>query len=250
MRKTLIIGHRGAGGEAPENTLAAIERGIAIGVDRIEIDVRQTSDKKVVVVHDSSLRRINGNAKRIKNMTYAELLKVDFGEHFSAEFKGQHLPLLEEVLEKTKGKNTLLIEIKNRREYHRGLERRTWDIVKSYQAENDCIFQSFDDNSLFALRDMKISSPIHKLFATFVPIRPYYAGSNLHYKKFKRYDFVEEVGLKQGYVNRKVIQKIHQMGKKVNVWTVNKPYKMIRLSNAGVDGIITDLPSLAIKTLR
>ncbi len=250
MGKTLIIGHRGAGGEAPENTLAAIERGVAIGVDRIEIDVRQTADKKVVVVHDSSLRRINGNAKRIKNMTYAELLKVDFGAHFSDGFKGQHLPLLEEVLEKTKGKNTLLIEIKNRREYHRGLEQRTWDIVKSAQAENDCIFQSFDDNSLFALRDMKIGSPIHKLFATFVPIRPYYAGSNLHYKKFKRYDFVEEVGLKQGYVNRKVVQKIHQMGKKVNVWTVNKPNKMIRLSNAGVDGIITDFPSLAIKTLR
>lgn len=250
MAKTLIIGHRGAGGEAPENTLAAIKTGIAIGVDRIEIDVRLTADKKVVVVHDRTLRRINGDATRIKNMTYSELLKVDFGAHYSSNFQGEHLPLLEEVIELTRKKNTLLIEIKNRREYHPGLEQRTWEIVKSLQAENDCIFQSFDDNSLFTLRDMQISSPIHKLFSTFVPIKPYYAGSNLHYKKFKRYDFVEEVGLKQGYVNRKVVNKIHQMGKKVNVWTVNKPNKMIRLSNAGVDGIITDFPSLAIKTLR
>lgn len=250
MGKTLIIGHRGAGGEAPENTLAGIKRGIKIGVDRIEIDVRLTADKKVVVVHDSSLRRINGDATRIKNMTYAELKKVDFGAHYSSEFHNEHLPLLEEVIDLIKGNNTLLIEIKNRREYHSGLERRAWDVVKSYQAQNDCIFQSFDDNSLFTLRDMNISSPIHKLFATFVPIKPYYAGSNLHYKKFKRYDFVNEVGLKQGYVNRKVVSKIHQMGKKVNVWTVNKPNKMIRLSNMGVDGIITDFPTLAIKTLR
>ena len=241
MGKTIIIGHRGAGGEAPENTLAAIKRGIDVGVDRIEIDVRLTADKKVVVIHDRSLRRINGSIRRIKNLTYNQLKEVDFGSHFSSHFSNERIPLLEEVIETTKGKSTLLIELKNRRNYPPDLEMLSW---------NDCIFQSFDDNSLFDLRDMKISSPIHKLFSTFVPIKPYYAGSNLHYKKFKRYDFVDEVGLKQGYVNRKVVNKIHQMGKKVNVWTVNDPDKMRTLNAIGVDGIITDYPTIALQTLR
>lgn len=250
MGKTIIIGHRGAGGEAPENTLAAIKRGIDVGVDRIEIDVRLTADKKVVVIHDRSLRRINGSIRRIKNLTYNQLKEVDFGSHFSSHFSNERIPLLEEVIDTTKGKSTLLIELKNRRNYHPDLEMLSWNIVKEMNAENDCIFQSFDDNSLFDLRDMKISSPIHKLFSTFVPIKPYYAGSNLHYKKFKRYDFVDEVGLKQGYVNRKVVNKIHQMGKKVNVWTVNNPDKMRTLNAIGVDGIITDYPTIALQTLR
>jgi glycerophosphoryl diester phosphodiesterase len=65
MGKQLLIGHRFARGEAPENTLAAINSGIEVGADRIEVDVRLTADKKVVVIHDCSFRRINGSIQRI-----------------------------------------------------------------------------------------------------------------------------------------------------------------------------------------
>lgn len=250
MNKTIIIGHRGAAGEAAENTLAAVQKAIDAGVHRVEIDVRLTADKKVVVAHDRSLRRISGSVRHIKRLSYQQLLEVDFAYHYERKATNEKIPLLEQVIELTKGKTQLLIEIKNKRNYHPGIEWATHQIVKDMGAEDHCIYQSFDDNSLFDLRDMKVNCPIHKLFATFVPIKPYYVGSNLHYKQFKRYNFVSEVGIKQGYVNSKVVNKIHQMGKKVNVWTVNKPNKIIKLASLGVDGIITDYPTKTIELLK
>ena len=80
MKKSLIVtGHRGAAGLAPENTLASIQLALDLGVDRIEIDVQQTKDNVIIVLHDRTLRRTTDGFGFVKNIEYQDLLKLSAG---------------------------------------------------------------------------------------------------------------------------------------------------------------------------
>ena len=98
------IAHRGASGSAPENTVAAFERAIRIGVDAIEIDVHGTSDGRVVVIHDATLDRTTDRRGLVRQQTLDQIRNADAGTWFGREFKGAQIPLLEEAIEAyTKG---------------------------------------------------------------------------------------------------------------------------------------------------
>jgi glycerophosphoryl diester phosphodiesterase len=108
----LIIGHRGAAGLAPENTLASIEKALSLGVDRIEIDIHQTKDNVLVVIHDETLERTTNGKGKIKDLTYREILKYSAGAKFSPACENEKVPTLAEVLDLIDGKSQLLIELK------------------------------------------------------------------------------------------------------------------------------------------
>ena len=99
MRKPWVIAHRGASGHAPENTLAAFERAIALGARFIETDLRLTRDSRFVAIHDSTLERTTNGKGNVRDLTLAEIRKLDAGMWFDREFMGQQVPTLEEVLE-------------------------------------------------------------------------------------------------------------------------------------------------------
>lgn len=108
MKKTIIYGHRGASKYAPENTFASYSKAVEMGADGIEIDVHKSKDGYLVVCHDEKVDRTTNGKGFIKDLTLKEINSLDAGSWFSKEYQGQHIPILEEVLEFVKKKNILL----------------------------------------------------------------------------------------------------------------------------------------------
>ena len=102
----LVIAHRGAAGAAPENTLASVERAIIDGADLIEIDVQETADGEVVVIHDSDLMKIGGVNLAIWDATYQQLQDIGVGSWFAPEFGDERVPSLQQVLELLQGESS------------------------------------------------------------------------------------------------------------------------------------------------
>src|ERR1700723_4351987 len=98
MRAPWIIAHRGASGHAPENTMAAFERAVALGAPFIETDLHLTRDARFVAIHDKTLERTTNGRGNVHDFTLAELRQLDAGMWFDREFMGQRIPTLEEVL--------------------------------------------------------------------------------------------------------------------------------------------------------
>jgi glycerophosphoryl diester phosphodiesterase len=241
--KPLIIAHRGASGLAPENTLSAFSKALEIGVDRIEMDLRQTLDGEVVVLHDKTIMRTTNGWGGVRKLSLRRLKRYSAGSWFHPDYSNEKVPTFKEVLELVQGKTKLLLEIKDGSPYHPNIEKNIIDLVNQYDAHDWCIVQSFDDRVLKKFRELPdLHSDVHKLFASFIPVAPFYGGSKFSYKRLARYQFAQEVNINYRYVNPRVVRKVHQMGKKVNVWTVNESHNLKKYIDMGVDGIITDFP--------
>jgi len=100
----LVIGHRGASSEAPENTLKAFERAIELNADFIEFDLQKTLNHEIIISHDSDLLRLAGKMKSLRDMSLEEIKRIDIGE-------GERIPTLHELLAITKEKIKLQLEI-------------------------------------------------------------------------------------------------------------------------------------------
>lgn len=238
----LIYGHRGASASAPENTLSAFRLAIQQAADGIEFDVKVTRDGKVIVLHDQTLQRTTDGAGNFKQYSFSELRKLDAGGKFSAEFAGEKIPLLEEVLEETSGKLGINIELTNYSSPKDDLIEQVSSVIKRFGRINDVMFSSFRWGNLKKARELcpdipcgllalpgiagwLSRSPLNKSIP-FEALHPYYRD-----------------------VTRRNVDKNHESGKKVNVWTVNDPAEIRQLTDFGVDMIMTDDPALARKTL-
>jgi glycerophosphoryl diester phosphodiesterase len=93
-----VIGHRGAAGHAPENTLASFAKAAALGVRWVEFDVRLTGDGALVVFHDDTLERTTDGSGRVTDSTWAQINKLDAGAWFGRAFAGERVPALEDAL--------------------------------------------------------------------------------------------------------------------------------------------------------
>src|SRR5690606_22495883 len=148
MRKPLIItGHRGAGGLAPENTLASIQLALDLGVDRIEIDVQQTNDNVIIVLHDRTLRRTTDGFGFVKNLDYADLLKYSAGIKFNKVYAEEKIPTLEQVIDLINGRVELVIETKYSYLYYHNIERHILNVIKNKNAFDCCKIISFNDSA-------------------------------------------------------------------------------------------------------
>ncbi len=242
-KKPLIIAHRGASGLAPENTLTAFAKAIEIGVDRIEMDLRQTIDGEVIVLHDKTIVRTTNGWGSARKLSLNKIRRYSAGSWFHYDFSSERIPTFREVLELVDGRTTLLLEIKDGSPYHHGIEKNVIDIINEYNAHEWCIVQSFNDKVLKNFRALpNLNSDIQKLFEIVIPVAPFYGGSKFTYKSIRRYDFAQEVNINFKSVTPLVVRKIHKMGKKINVWTVNDRYDLQYFIEMGVDGIITDFP--------
>ena len=105
MGKVLRIGHRGAAGHAPENTLASVEKAISLGADLVEVDVQRTSDGHLVIIHDKRVDRTTNGAGLVAGMSLCALWELDAGA-------GQRIPTVEELLRTAEGQVGLILELK------------------------------------------------------------------------------------------------------------------------------------------
>ncbi|RLD89378.1 MAG: glycerophosphodiester phosphodiesterase [Bacteroidetes bacterium] len=241
-----ITGHRGAGNLAPENTLSAIKEGLKYNVDRIEVDVHQTEDGKVVIMHDKTIDRTTNGKGKIKDFTYKELLKFDAGSWFSDKFKGEKIPLLEEAMKLIDGKAKFVIELKDGDEYYPDIVEHVIDIIKKYNATDWCIIHSFKTGILEQVHQLDPEIELHKLFIGKLSLLPVYvsAGFAPEYYSFEKHPYITEYSINYLFANKSIINAIHKRGKKVNVWTIDNFEKFQKLKNLGIDGFITNSPNI------
>ncbi len=248
MRKPLIItGHRGAGGLAPENTLASIQLALDLGVDRIEIDVQQTNDNVIIVLHDRTLKRTTNGFGFIKSMNYADLLKYSAGIKFNKVYAEEKIPTLEQVIDLINGKVELLIETKYSYLYYPNIERHILNVIKNKNAFGWCKIISFNDRALFRIHKLNKEVRVGKLFVGKSVNLPLSYDTTINFKPLDRYHFVDEIIVQHKYASKAFIDKVHQFGKELHVWTVNDSETIEKLIERGVDGIISDYPNLLLK---
>ncbi len=136
----LCIAHRGASSYAPENTFAAFDYALELGVRHVELDVHFSRDGHLVVIHDDTLDRTTDGTGRVADRTLAELRSLDAGAWFGAEYGGERIRTLAEVFERYKGRLHFHVEIKARAE---GLASRTADMVRAHGLGSDVTITSF-----------------------------------------------------------------------------------------------------------
>lgn len=235
LKKTMIAAHRGYSAEAPENTIPAFEAAIDNLADYVELDVQETKDGRVVVLHDSNLKRVAGIKNNIWTVNYEEIENVDVGIWFSDEFKDTHIPTLEEVMEMAKGRLKLNIEIKLTG-HEKNLEQSVVDIINEYDMKDDCVVTSFQAK---ALKKVKNSDPEIK------------TGYILHvaYGDFSGVTYADALSINYSFATEQLIDDAHNAGKDVYVWTVNNAEAINDMIENGADMIITDDPVLAREIL-
>lgn len=233
--KIEVTAHRGSSKTAPENTMAAIAAAVEEMADRVEIDVQETSDGQVVLFHDNTLKRITGGNRKIADMSYEELQAIDAGSWFSKDYKGESIPLLEQVMEYTKGKIDLNIEIKNRGN-DSYLPEKVLEMVKAYEMEEQCVITS---TNLNYLQRIKTTEP---------EIKTGYILSAA-YGNYYSDESVDFISIRSSFVTESLMEKCHEAGRAVHAWTVNSKGELERLRMLGVDNIITDYPVLAREIL-
>ncbi len=230
----VIAAHRGAAGKAPENTLAAVRQAIADGAAWIEIDVQETRDGAVVVVHDSDFMKLADVELKVWDGTLEQIRAIDVGSWFSPEFVGEQVPTLREVLEEARDKALVLIELKHYG-HARKLEQRVVDIVEAADMVSQVSIMSLEFESIEKVRALRPDWTIGLVSATAIG----------HLSEFDA-DFL---AVNLGMADASFLRAAHQTGKQVFVWTVNDPVSVSRVVSLGVDGVITDEPEMARRVL-
>jgi len=323
MKLPLIIGHRGAKGIAPENSLSGFKKAVELGIDGVELDVHFTKDGKLIVIHDMDLERLTGLKIPVKQLTFKELKKYDISKFFIKnqkkiveklpeekkyflelrtikansfylnifeqltrkkisfylhqdgkrfdvvkklffsrndgkkicfkqlkikkrdildlekgkvrKYHNEQVPLLRDVLKILKGKLSVNIEIKGGEKIYPGIVDRLVKETESF-GYNNILFSSFDRDTVILLKERYPELKANGLYAKWINPKRYING-------------LEGLNPHASLCKQKLISCLHQLGKTVYVWTVDRDIDMIRFILYGVDGIITNYPQI-LKKIR
>ena len=229
-----IIAHRGAAGIRPENTLASVEQALEDGADWVEIDVQETADGQIVVVHDSDFMKLAGVDLKVWNATMEDLAEIDIGGWFDPVYADQRTPLLREVLERARDRAKVLIELKYYG-HNENLEHRVIEIVEDLGMQDQVATMSLKYPLVQKMLELRPDWPSGVLAATAVGDLSGLDG-----------DFV---AVSAGRASPWLARSLENRGKALFVWTVNDPLEMSKMISMGADGLITDEPALARKVV-
>ena len=224
-----VMAHRGLSADAPENTLYAFSDAISVGADFIELDVQQTRDGVLVVMHDSNLKRTTGVNKDIWDVDYADIQNLDAGSWFDPAYANARIPTLEETLQFVDKRAKLNIEIKPTKHGTDTLEQDVAELITQYQYTDACYVTSFSYGSLKKVKEVNPE------------IRTGYLMS-VAYGQFYSLKYADAFSLNKVFVTSQVVNAAHQQGKQIFAWTVNSMSEVRSLCNLHVDSIITDDP--------
>jgi glycerophosphoryl diester phosphodiesterase len=223
-----IMGHRGAPGLEPENTLRSFKRALELGAAAVELDVHLTRDGRLAVIHDATLGRTTNGRGRVRDFTLAELQKLDAG-------RGEPVPSLEEALELTRGRALLLVELKEP-EAAATLVR----FFRDHQAFGDAMAISFWHP---ALKAMKEAEPrlVTGVLLVGCPADP--AG-------LARAARADAMVLQYAYVTPDLVAAAHQNGLKVYIWNIDDVERLPPYLAMNPDLIGSNRPEVLIEYLR
>ena len=240
LSQPVIFAHRGASAHAPENTLAAFELAVAQGADAIELDAKLSADGQVVVIHDASVDRTTGSHGRVRQLLFSQLEALDAGSFFSEKYRGEKIPALEEVFEAV-GKRTFInVELTNYSTRRDELVETVCRLVKKFGLQKSVMFSSFLASNLSKARAYLPEVPRGLLvFHGFLG-----AWARSFGFAFGKYDALHP---HLTDVTPQQVQRVHRLGRRIHVWTVDAAEDMRRLFRWGVDAIFTDDPQLAMQ---
>ena len=243
-KRPLIVAHRGSSAAAPENTLAAFQRAVEDGADAVELDVRMTLDGKVVVFHDSQLRRTTNGRGKVEQHALADLRRLSAGAWFDTTFSAERIPTLDEVLELLPRRVGVNIEIKSdlRSRRSSGIVERCCSIIRHHRAEPSVLASSFYHPFIHALRRQLPSVATGLLFHPLKRVGKSAVASTLRAP-------AEYAIFGGGTLRKTVIRRAHERGLHVGEFTVNTPRRFARSLRFGVDIVFTDNPA-ALLALR
>ncbi len=246
--RPLVFAHRGGSTLAPENTLAAFDRGIALGADGLELDVRLSRDGVVVVHHDRTLERTTNLRGRVRDRTANELRHADAGYWFGGDGKwpfrgcGYGVPTLHDVLSRYRDAR-IIIEMKD---HDAALVDAAVEVVRSAEAADRVCLGSF---ALAPLRKVRKAAPHIATSASREEVRwalyASWVGLFPRRTAYRGFQVPEAAGMTR-VVSPRFVNAAHRRGLRVQVWTVDCEEAAIRLLDWGVDGLITDRPDLVV----
>jgi glycerophosphoryl diester phosphodiesterase len=223
-----IMGHRGAPADKPENTLGSFARALAVGVAAVELDVQLTKDGRLAVIHDETLDRTTNGRGPVRDLTLAELKKLDAGQ-------GEPVPSLEEVFDLVQGKADLVVELKQPEAAGALLnffqERRAFDFATVI---------SFWHPALKALKqaEPRLNTGVLMVGCPVDPVglaRAAGAGALI---------------LQYAYVTPELVAAAHNHGLLVYVWNIDDTKTLIPYLAMNLDGIGSNRPGVLIEYLK
>lgn len=245
-RQPLVIAHRGASAEAPENTRAAVRRAVDLGADAIEIDVQRTRDGALIVMHDTTLERTTdarrvfpGRAPwRVADFTLDELQRLDAGSWKSSRYAGERVPTLLATLEVLGDSDaSLQVELKKPQLYP-GIVTDLLSALAGVPGVLDrsplvprVVVQSFDFPTMKELKARAPRLEVGLLGTPKVANLPALAT------------WADQVNPQHRRVTRSYVEEVHRQGMECVAWTVDAPGAMRRAVGLGVDGVITNRPA-------
>lgn len=247
------VAHRGASGVAPENTLAAVRAAAGTGADMVEVDVQRSADGVLVIMHDTTLERTTDAEEvfpdredyDLADFTFDELRQLDAGSWFDEAFAGEQIPTLDEVIAALPGGAGLLLEVKSP-ELYPGLAADVAEAlagwpgyVRAHPRAQRLVVQSFDWDFMREYHELQPGVAVGLL-----------GGPPSDAELVELAAWADQINPSHTTVDAEVIDRIHELGMSVNVYTVNDPQRMRELVELGVDGIITNYPAVLSKVLR
>jgi glycerophosphoryl diester phosphodiesterase len=254
--KPRFFAHRGGALEAPENTLEAFRKGVAAGADHLELDVHASSDGEIVVIHDPTLERTTNGSGEVRRHTLAQLRALDAGYTFLdadgvASFRGRgvRIPTLAEVCREFP---TMLLNMEIK-QAEPDIVRAALDVLAETGASPRSLVAAEKAALMDKIRSAAVGDDVVFAYATEDVI------SLLQVIEAGEIDSYEPVGLALQIpaeflgvplVTPELIAAAHSRGIEVHVWTINTEAEMDRLLDLGVDGLMTDRPTLLGELLQ
>jgi len=215
------VGHRGARAYEPENTLRSFKKAVELGVDAVELDVRKTKDDEIVVIHDADIKRTTNGSGLVSDLTLQQI------KSFSTE-KNEKIPTFEEALDFIGEKARVFIELKET-----GFEEQVLSIVNKEGLVKNVVIVSFLEDALRKVRELDPEIETGLIYAKHK--NPLNAALELKAQWLLAFYRFTHTGN---------VQKAHENGLKVLVWTVNTPEEAAEMKKKGVDAVASDKPDI------
>jgi len=232
-----IIGHRGAAGYAPENTLEGIHTAADMGVEWVELDVKLTKDGVPILFHDETLERTTNGSGLVMETSYEEIRALETGSWFSDSFAGVSIPTLEQAIDVLIDRELgLNLEIKACPGRERETAEVALDLLSTIWDEHDqLLISSFSHVSLEAAYEMAADWHRGLLLPEVWPD---------NWAELADFLKVSSVNVNAASVTREEVEMIMDMQLPVLAYTVNEPDMVRVLQSWGVDGFFSDVPDV------
>lgn len=218
--------------------MAAFRLALEKGADGIELDVMLTADKRLAVIHDDSVDRTTNGHGQVDEMLWADLRRLDAGKSFSPQFAGEPIPLLDEVFEELGGKFLINVELKNYKTPKDELPDIVVALIKKHALCESILISSFNPRNLPRVKTLAPEIRTGLLTLPGLPGLPMRGCLGRRFSADDLHPYHRDV-------SPKMVRARHELGQRVNVWTVDAPEDLRRMQACGVDMVICNDPSHA-----